>query len=129
MTARHDQQIDPQSVAPPPNSNQPAADIDWARATNEPSFRALIRAKVGFIAPTMIIYLTLYLGLTLLAGFAPGFMSQPVLGPINLGYLLIFITYVVVWIVTLAYVRVANRRFDHLANEATRVVTARGGQL
>jgi uncharacterized membrane protein (DUF485 family) len=39
-------------------------------------------------------------------------MAQRVIGPINVGYFLILSVYVMVWILAIAYVRVANRSFD-----------------
>lgn len=87
-------------------------DIDWKEAAAHPTFRDLMSTKLRFLVPVIIFYLVYYLGLTILAAFAPGFMAQRVIGPINVGYFLILSVYVMVWILAIAYVRVANRSFD-----------------
>jgi len=99
--------------------------VDWSEAARQPSFRALVSAKVRFLVPLVIFYLVFYLAITVLAGFAPGFMAQRALGPINVGYLLILATYVMAWIVALVYVRVANRSFDPKADRAIEALHAR----
>lgn len=88
--------------------------------TDEPSFRALVTAKARFVVPVTVGYLVVYLGLTLVAGYAPGVLREPVLGAISLGYVLIFAVYLGAWAIAVVYVRVANRRFDPLAAEAVR---------
>lgn len=95
------------------------ADVNWSEASRHPSFRALISAKTRFLVPAIACYLVFYLGLTLLAGFAPDFMAREVIGAVNVGYLLIFATYALVWILAVVYVRVANNTFD--PNAATAI--------
>ncbi len=92
--------------------------VDWAEAARPPSFRDLVSAKVRFLVPMIALYLGLYLGMTLLGGLAPDFMARGVIGPVNAGYLMIFATYLMAWIVALVYVRVANRSFDPKADRA-----------
>jgi uncharacterized membrane protein (DUF485 family) len=101
-----------------PGSASADPNIDWAEAARQPSFRELVSTKVRFLVPLVIFYLVFYLAVTVLAGFAPGFMSQRAVGPINVGYLLILATYVMAWIVALVYVRIANRSFDPKADRA-----------
>jgi nucleotide-binding universal stress UspA family protein/uncharacterized membrane protein (DUF485 family) len=111
---------DPEAMATARASADP--DVDWAEATNDPSFRDLISAKARFLVPALILSLGFYLLLTVLAGLVPGFMAQRVIGPLSLGYLLVFITYVMAWGVALVYVRVANRDFDPKAANAVTVL-------
>ena len=92
--------------------------LDWAAVVREPSFRELMSAKTRFIVTVTGLALTFYLGVNVLAGFAPGFMSQQVLGPLNVGYVLILALYVMTWAIALVYVRVANRTFDSKAADA-----------
>lgn len=99
--------------------------VDWSEAARQPAFRDLISAKVKFLVPLVIFYLVFYLSVTVLAGFAPGFMAQRAVGPINVGYLLILVTYVMALIVALVYVRVANRSFDPKADRAIEDLHAR----
>jgi len=92
---------------------------------HEPSFRELVSAKTRFVVPVGVLTLGAYLGVTALAGYARGFMSQSVVGAFSVGYLLIFGVYVMTWAVALVYVRVANRRFDPKAAEAIADLEAR----
>ncbi len=100
-------------------------DVDWVEAANDPSFRTLISAKARFLVPALILSLGFYLLITVLAGLAPGFMAQRVIGPLSLGYLMVFATYIMAWGVALVYVRVANRSFDPKAADAVSVLHER----
>ncbi len=93
----------------------------------EPSFRELMSAKRRFIVTVTGLALTFYLGVNVLAGFAPGFMSQRVLGALNVGYVLILALYVMTWAIALIYVRVANRTFDSKAADAIASLEKRKG--
>lgn len=42
------------------------------------------------------------------------------LGALSLGYVLIFAVYLMAWTIAVVYVRVVNRRFDPMADEAVR---------
>lgn len=86
--------------------------------TDTPEFRALIRAKRRSSRPALVIGLGTYLVVSLLAGYAPAFMSEHVFGSVNLGFILILVTYVLTWTVAVLYVRRANGTFDRLADEA-----------
>ena len=93
-------------------------DVDWTAVVREPSFRELMSVKARFIVSVTALALTFYLLVNVLAGFAPGFMSQPVVGAFNVGYVLIVALYVMTWAIALIYVRVANRAFDPKAADA-----------
>jgi nucleotide-binding universal stress UspA family protein/uncharacterized membrane protein (DUF485 family) len=92
--------------------------VDWGEATHYPAFRDLLSSKTRFLVPMIVLSLGFYLGTTLLAGLAPSFTGQLVIGPLSVGYLLVFLTYIVAWVVAVAYVRVANRDFDPKAAHA-----------
>ena len=102
-------------------------DLDWAAVVREPSFRELMSVKTRFIVSVTALALTFYLGVNVLAGFAPEFMSQRVVGALNVGYLLILALYVMTWAIALIYVRVANRTFDPKAADAVASVEKRKG--
>lgn len=93
-------------------------DVDWAAVVREPSFRELMSVKARFVVSVTAVALTFYLLVNVLAGLAPGFMSQRVVGAFNVGYVLIVALYVMTWVIALIYVRVANRTFDPKAAEA-----------
>ncbi len=111
---------DPEATATARATAEPH--VNWAEATNDPSFCTLVSTKVRFLVPALILSLGFYLLITVLAGLAPGFMAQRVIGPLSLGYLLVFATYIMAWGVALAYVRVANRGFDPTAASAVSAV-------
>jgi uncharacterized membrane protein (DUF485 family) len=87
----------------------------------------LISAKARFLVPMIVIYMVGYVGLTVLAGFAKGFLAQKVAGALNLGYLLIAANYVLSLVLALVYVRVANTTFDPMVARAIGVASVKGG--
>ncbi|MGI9050140.1 MAG: DUF485 domain-containing protein [Rubrobacteraceae bacterium] len=94
------------------------SNVDWAEVAQYPAFSALMSTKVRFLVPLVVISVGFYLGVTVLAGLAPGFTGQLVIGPLNVGYLLVFAAYIVAWVAALVYVHVANRDFDAMATNA-----------
>jgi uncharacterized membrane protein (DUF485 family) len=81
------------------------------------SVRSLVAAKLRLLIPMTVIFMTGYIGLTVLAGFAQGLMAVKVIGPLNLGYTLIAVNYLMSWVLALVYERIANNRFDPLASK------------
>src|SRR5271168_2036181 len=80
--------------------------------------RSLVAAKLRFLVPMTIIFMVGYIGLTVIAGFAKGFMAVKVVGSLNLGFALIAFNYVLSWVLALVYERIANNIFDPLASKA-----------
>ena len=80
--------------------------------------RSLVAAKLRFLVPITIIFMVGYIGLTVIAGFAKGLMGIKIVGPLNLGFALIALNYVLSWVLALVYERIANRIFDPLASRA-----------
>ena len=76
----------------------------------------LVRHKFRIIGIMTAIYMTSYIGLTLLAGFFRDAMAVHLLGPVNVGFVLIAVNYLLSWILAIAYVRIAARHFDPLAS-------------
>jgi uncharacterized membrane protein (DUF485 family) len=90
-------------------------EIDWtAHAPGSADVAALVATKLRCMAPMIAIYLTAYLGLSILCGFAKPLMGTKVLGPVNLGFALIALNYLVAWVLSVIYARVANRVHDPL---------------
>ena len=87
-----------------------------ARLGQPDAVAELVAKKLRFVGLMTLIYMVSYVGLTVLAGFARGFLSMPAIGPINLGFVLIGANYLIAWGLALIYVRVANRHFDPLAD-------------
>jgi nucleotide-binding universal stress UspA family protein/uncharacterized membrane protein (DUF485 family) len=117
---------DPEAMAMARATADP--DVNWAEACDYPSFRALISSKTRFLVPVLILSLGFYLGITVLAGLAPGFTAQRIIGPLSVGYLLVFATYIMAWVVALVYVRVANHDFDPKAANAVSALHERQAQ-
>ena len=89
---------------------------DVAEPTGAPGsadVAALVAAKLRCVAP-IVFYLTVYLGLSILCGFAEPLLATKVLGPVNLGFALIALNYLVAWVLAVIYARVAERVYDPL---------------
>jgi uncharacterized membrane protein (DUF485 family) len=82
----------------------------------EISVQSLIAAKLKLLVPMTVIFMVGYIGLTVLAGFAKGLMGVKVIGPVNLGFVLIALNYLISWILAIVYERIANERLDALAS-------------
>jgi uncharacterized membrane protein (DUF485 family) len=87
---------------------------DWDSVAAMPEFKALLAAKVRFIVPATIFFVVYYFALPVLVGYAPHFMDQRVLGPLNIAYLFALSQFFMAWILAFMYVRAADR-FDDMA--------------
>jgi uncharacterized membrane protein (DUF485 family) len=88
-----------------------AVPSDWDRVAANQEFKDLLAAKARFIVPASLFFMTYYFTLPILVGYAPEFMSQPVIGPVNLAYLFALSQFFMAWTVAFLYMRAANR-FD-----------------
>jgi uncharacterized membrane protein (DUF485 family) len=91
----------------------------------EASVQSLIAAKLRLLVPMTVIFMVGYIGLTVLAGFAKGLMGLKVIGPVNLGFVLIGLNYVISWMLAIVYERIANGRLDALASRTLTGISAR----
>lgn len=82
------------------------------------SVRSLVAAKLRLLVPMTVIFMTSYIGLTVLAGFAKDWMAIKIIGSFNLGFALIAFNYVMSWVLALVYERIANNELDPLASKA-----------
>lgn len=71
-------------------------------------------AKARFIVPATVFFIVYYFALPILVGYAPKFMSRPVIGPLNIAYLFALSQFFMAWIVAALYMRAAGR-FDAMA--------------
>jgi uncharacterized membrane protein (DUF485 family) len=90
----------------------------WGEAMASRPFAQLLALKRRCVAPLLAVSFTFIVAMTVLAGFAKDFMGQKVIGAFNVGYLLVLLTYLLCWAVSLIYVHTANRRFDAQARLA-----------
>ena len=82
------------------------------------SIRVLIGEKLRYLVPMTVIFMTCYVGLTVLAAFAKDFVGAKIIGSVNLGFVLIAFNYVLSWGITIAYGLIAQNKFDPLAARA-----------
>jgi len=95
-------------------------DASFARSVsvvNSPSYITLMRFKVRLIAPLLGFSLVYITSLALLSGYGRSFMSMKVIGAMNVGYLMVFLAYVLCWVVSVVCVQIANRNFETLSDD------------
>lgn len=79
-------------------------------------FRGLRRRVAAFVFPMTALFLLWYLAYVLIAAYLPDFMGQRVVGEINVGLLMGIGQFVSTVLITVAYVRFAERYADPVAN-------------
>ena len=97
----------------------------WAGACSGAAFVTLRSQRVRLVRVLTAIYLVCYLGLAVLCGFFRGAAGSKILGPLNLGYLLILGNYALAWTLALVYLRRSGKRHDVLAAAALEDHSAR----
>jgi uncharacterized membrane protein (DUF485 family) len=97
---------------------------DWQAIERSDEFRELVRRRRRFVVPATIFFLAFYMGFILLAGYAPGFMSESVYEGLTVGYCLALTQFAMVFVLGLWYLRKSANEFDPLAQ---RVVDAAEG--
>jgi uncharacterized membrane protein (DUF485 family) len=89
---------------------------DWNRIAASAEFRELLAAKARFIVPATVFFIVYYFALPVLVGWAPKFMSEPVIGVLNRAYLFALSQFLVAWLIAFLYVRAAGR-FDRMSRD------------
>jgi len=92
--------------------------VDWEAAENSPEFKELIRKKKAFVLPATIFFFAWYFGYIILSGYAPEFMAESIYEGFTLGYAIALTQFIMVWVLSVWYVRKADRDFDPLARRA-----------
>ena len=92
--------------------------VDWEAAENSPEFKELIRKKKTFVLPATIFFFAWYFGYIILSGYAPEFMAESIYEGFTLGYAIALTQFIMVWVLSVWYVRKADRDFDPLAGRA-----------
>jgi uncharacterized membrane protein (DUF485 family) len=87
---------------------------DWNKVATMEEFRALLKAKLKFIAPATVFFVVYYFALPVLVGYAPELMEKKIFGVVNLAYLFALSQFVMAWVIAALYVRAAGR-FDKMA--------------
>lgn len=87
----------------------------WSQVQASADFVELRRRLRRFVFPMTVAFLAWYLLYVLLATYARGFMSEKIVGNINVGLVLGLLQFVTTFMITSLYVRYANQRLDPLA--------------
>jgi uncharacterized membrane protein (DUF485 family) len=87
---------------------------DWNKVAAMEEFRALLKAKLKFIASATVFFVVYYFALPVLVGYAPALMETKIFGVVNLAYLFALSQFVMAWVIAALYVRAAGR-FDKMA--------------
>ncbi len=103
-----------------PGGSDLPSDIDWERAEHSEEFKELIARKRRFVLPATLFFLAWYLAFVLLAGYAEGFMGTKLVGGLTVGYLLALTQFAMVWGLSIAYLRKADREFEPLEEKAAK---------
>lgn len=82
-----------------------------------PEFRELRRKTKLFIFPATAFFLAWYLSYVITAAYAPDFMSEPLVGEINVGMVMGLGQFVTTVALTWLYARFAHRKLDPIVNE------------
>ena len=94
-------------------SNDARTDHDpYVDLQGSPEFDELRSRFRKFVFPMTALFLAWYFLYVLLAAFAPDFMSHKVWGNINVGLLFGFGQFISTFVITVLYVRWADREFD-----------------
>jgi uncharacterized membrane protein (DUF485 family) len=103
----------------------PTSDTSAVLRTDQAELMTLlVGRKRRVVWPLTLIFMTSYVGLTVLAGFARQFMAEKVVGAVNVGFVLIAANYGMSWVLALVYVRIANAHFDPVV---TQIIAAQAG--
>ena len=89
----------------------------YVQAHASPQFVELRRRFRGFAFPMTVAFLVWYFAFVFAAVFAPGWMSTPVWGNVNVGIVFGLLQFASTGLITWLYVRHANNRLDPLATE------------
>jgi len=87
---------------------------DWDKIAGLEEFRALLKAKLKFVAAGTVFFVVYYFALPVLVGYAPEFMKKTVFGVVNIAYLFALSQFAMAWVIAALYVRAAGR-FDKMA--------------
>jgi uncharacterized membrane protein (DUF485 family) len=94
------------------------ADIDWHAAARSPEFKELVQKRRSFVIPVLGFVFIWYFGFIALAGYAPDFMGERLVGGFTVGYAIALSQFVMTWALGWLYLRKADRDFDPLAKRA-----------
>lgn len=92
------------------------AEPDWDRIAASREFQHLLSIKRLFIFPAFGFFFVYYFLLPLLVGFAPNFMSTPIIKTFTLAYVFAISQFFMGWLIAWLYLRAAAK-FDLLTKD------------
>lgn len=92
----------------------------YLRVQQTDDFVELRRSFRRFVFPMTALFLSWYLLYVIASGWARDFMSQKVIGEINVAYVFGLLQFVSTFLIAYVYERFANRRLDPLADRIAR---------
>nr|WP_232827394.1 DUF485 domain-containing protein [Jiangella endophytica] len=101
---------------PPPERAVPTAE-EYERMQASPEFAELRRRFRNFAFPMTAAFLAWYLLYVLLSTYAVDFMSERVVGNINVGLLFGLGQFASTFLITWLYIRHANKKLDPIATQ------------
>lgn len=101
---------------PPPERALPTAE-EYERMQASPEFTELRRRFRNFAFPMTAAFLAWYLVYVLLSTYAVDFMSERVVGNINVGLLFGLGQFASTFLITWLYIRHADRKLDPIAKQ------------
>jgi uncharacterized membrane protein (DUF485 family) len=110
----------------PPRSPLPPRETgpDFDRIQHGKEFVSLRKTFRRFVFPMSLLFFTWYMTFVLLAAYAHDFMSKRVFGEINVGIIMGLGQFASTILITIAYVKFANRRIDPKVEELRAMVRA-----
>jgi uncharacterized membrane protein (DUF485 family) len=104
----------------------PPQDGKWVEVQQSAEFADLRRRLRRFVFPMTGLFLVWYLVYVLLADYAHGFMSTKLAGNINVALVLGILQFVSTFVITMVYVRYANRNLDPRAEKIREEIEGAG---
>jgi uncharacterized membrane protein (DUF485 family) len=105
------------STTEQPQSDERSESARWIEMQAASEFVELRRRLRRFVFPMTGLFLVWYLVYVLLADYAHSFMSTRVVGNINVALILGLLQFVSTFVITMVYVRYANRKLDPQAEK------------
>ena len=98
------------------NPEQEPSGQDWDEIARSQDFKDLLALKKAFILPAFVIFFVYYFALPVAVGFAPKWMSAPIVGDVTLGYLFALSQFAVGGVIAWLYLG-ASAKFDALTRD------------
>ena len=99
---------------------------DWIEVQQTQEFAELRRRVRGFVFPMTVAFLAWYLLYVLMSAYARGFMTQKLLGNINVAYVFGLLQFISTFVIALIYSRYMDRSVDPISDRLRSELEAKG---